>query len=85
MKKSIIILCIPLMLSFTQPFATDGSVSNDSAIMQERVEKAHQNRVDQKEALELIGNQKQEQQEEFERNDKEDEKEKLNEAEKLIR
>lgn len=56
-----------LLMSFTHPFAQQGSVDNDSELLEERVEKARENRQQEKRAKELL---KQEQQtnEEIDRN-----------------
>ena len=65
MKNLNLFLLLPLLFSFT-PLVQDGSVNNDSNLMQERIEKAHQNRLEQAEALRLIREEKKEQKQEEE-------------------
>ena len=83
MKNLNLFLLLPLLLSFT-PLVQDGSVNNDSNLMQERIEKAHQNRLEQAEALRLIREEKKEQKQEEEAFEGSIEQ-RMNEAEKLVK
>ena len=83
MKNLNLFLLLPLLFSFT-PLVQDGSVNNDSNLMQERIEKAHQNRLEQAEALRLIREEKKEQKQEEEAFEGSIEQ-RMNEAEKLVK
>ena len=67
MKTLVLIPFVLLLMSFTHPFAQEGSVDTDRERIEERVEKAHENERQEERAKEAI---KQEQQhdEELERN-----------------
>lgn len=81
MKILIIALSLSVM-SFTHPFAQEGSVRNDDRILQERIEKARENEQQRELSREVLEEERQEQQEKEERfRIKEEE---LNEAEKLV-
>lgn len=67
MKHLLFIPFVFLLMSFTHPFAQDGSVDNDSEVLEERIEKAQKNRQQEKRAKELM-KQEQETNEEIDRN-----------------
>lgn len=67
MKHLLFIPFVLLAMSFTRPFAQDGSVDSDSEILEERIEKAQKNADEQKRAKELL---KQEQEHDEEMNEK---------------
>lgn len=83
MKNFNPLFLLPLLYAFT-PLAQEGSMNRDTVLMQERIEKAHQNRVEQEEALRIIREEKKEQKQEEEALEDGEEK-KMNEAEKLVR
>jgi len=67
MKTLILIPFVFLLMSFTHPFAKEGSVETDRDLVEERIEKARQNERQEARAEELL---KEEQQtnEEIDRN-----------------
>ncbi len=67
MKNLMFIPAMFFFFSFTQPFAQPGSVDNDSELLEERIEKAQENKIQEKRAKEAV-KQEQEHQEELNRN-----------------
>lgn len=60
MKNLSLIPIVFLFMSFTHPFAQDGSVDNDRELIEERVEKAQENKEHQKRAREAVKEQQEE-------------------------
>jgi hypothetical protein len=67
MKSLYLIPFVFLLMSFTHPFAQDGSVDNDRELLDERIEKARENKTQEKRAKEAV-KQEQESREELDRN-----------------
>lgn len=67
MRTLILIPFIVLLMSFTHPFAKEGSVDTDRDLLEERMDKAHQNELQEKRAEEAI-RQEQQSDEELDRN-----------------
>lgn len=63
MKILFIIPSLFFLFAFTHPFAQDGSVDNDSQRLEERVEKAEENRIQEERAKEAVQEQQQKQEE----------------------
>lgn len=84
-KFLFLFLSLPFLFSFTHPFAREGSVNNDSELLQRRIEQAEENREAHKKALELIEEEKQEQQEQEQGFQERKGDEQMNEAEKLVK
>jgi hypothetical protein len=63
MKYLFIIPGLFFLMAYTHPFAEQGSVDNDSEVLQERVKKAEENRKQEQEAKEAVQKQKQKQEE----------------------
>jgi hypothetical protein len=67
MKTLLLIPFVFLLMSFTHPFAQDGSVDNDRELLDERIEKAEQNKTQEERARETV-KQEQEANKEIDRN-----------------
>ncbi len=83
MKMLVLIIGCAMASAFT-PFAQDGSVTSDSMILEERIEKAHENRIQQERADQVIEENKRMQKQE-EMPITQEKSEELNEAEKLVK
>lgn len=74
-----------MMISAYTPFAQDGSVTSDSMILEERLEKAHQNRLEEEKAERVIERNKELQEQQEDIPISRDKSPELNEAEKMVR
>lgn len=83
-KTLTITLCLLFSMGFTHPFAREGSVNNDSDLLEERIRRAERNRVQHQEALELIEEEKQKQEDYEDGEAYELRRKKMNSAEKLV-
>lgn len=54
MKTLTLIPFVFLLMSFTHPFAQDGSVDNDRELLDERIEKAQENKTQEERAREKV-------------------------------
>lgn len=83
MKILVLLTGMTLAMAFTHPFAEQGGVATDHQLLEERIEKAHENRMREKRADKLIREQRQEEKL-LPVESKSEERSKMNEAEKLV-
>lgn len=67
MKSLYLIPFVFLLMSFTHPFAQEGSVDSDRELLDERIEKAEENKTQEERARETL-KQEQEARDEIDRN-----------------
>lgn len=84
-KKIFQLMGLFVLLSFTHPFAQEGSVNNDSLIMEQRLESARQHQVLREYTLENPGESQRQEAQEDPKKMMVKKRTKLNEAEKLIK
>jgi hypothetical protein len=74
-----------LVMGFTHPFAQDGSVNTDNDLLEQRIEKAQQNKIQEKRAEHLLKQQRQEEMKPVNAPQEKTPKRPLNDAEKLVK
>lgn len=80
---TLILGCV--MISAYTPFAQDGSVTSDSMILEERLEKAHENRLQEEKAERVIERNKEFQQRQEDIPISREKSMEMNEAEKMVK